>query len=115
MATAQERADAAYRAYRAAAERLAVAQRIGLNPQVAAAALAKAEADSHAANDALRATYPKAPPTGTETYGRQRAPRPPVHRSPRGPPALCVQGDRGGIRGGSTPWPATFLRGIARN
>ena len=73
MATAQERADAAYRAYRAAAERLAVAQRIGLNPQVAAAALAKAEADSHAANDALRATYPKAPPTDTGTGGGTQA------------------------------------------
>lgn len=67
MAGEQERADAAYRDFRAAAERMAVAQRSGMNPGNAAAQLRQAEAASHAANDALRATYRTETPTPTPT------------------------------------------------
>jgi hypothetical protein len=68
VASLQEQADAAYRAYRQAAEAAAAAR---ANPVslsavgIAESNLARAVAASHAANDALRASYqPPAPPTG---------------------------------------------------
>ena len=78
MAGEQARADKAYEDFRAAARRMAAAQRSGMNTANAAAQLRQAEAASNAANDALRATYPTGPPaedTDTTTPSAPAAPR----------------------------------------